>query len=89
MRFTIKQCTTKGIKPGTPLVFKDYILFLKNLLENLVKQVGENAFYHLSQNSNTNAIDLDKKRIFFPVTFRIAWEKLSNVYIPKRNFIIH
>ena len=49
MRFTIKQSKKKGIKPGITLVFIDCIDFSNNALENLVKNLGENDFYHLSQ----------------------------------------
>ena len=52
--FTIKKPEKKGIKPGLPLVFIDSIDFLNNLLDNLIKNLGENDFYHLSQEFNTN-----------------------------------
>ena len=48
LSFTIQQPKKKGIKPGLPLVFIDSIHFL-NPLDNLVKKLTENDFYHLSQ----------------------------------------
>ena len=64
MSFTIQQPKKKCIKPRLPLVFIDSIHFLHNLLDNLVKNLGENDFYHVSQEFNANALDLLKKRIF-------------------------
>ena len=49
MNFTIKQPKEKGIKPGLPLEFIDTVHFLNNSLDNLVKKLGENDVYHLSQ----------------------------------------
>ena len=59
--FTIKQ-PKKDIKPGLPLLFIDSIYFLNNSLDNLVKNLCENDFDHLSQEFNANLLDLFKKK---------------------------
>ena len=46
MSFTIEQPKKKSIKPGDPLVFVDSVHFLNNSLDNLVKNLRENDFYH-------------------------------------------
>ena len=51
---------------SVPLVFVDSVYFSNNLLNNLVKNSGENDFYHPSQEFNVNGLDLVKKRRFFP-----------------------
>ena len=58
--FYYKQPREKSIKPGLPLVFIDSVHFLNNLLDNLVKTLGGNVFYHLSHDFNANVLDLLK-----------------------------
>ena len=41
-----------------PLVFIDSVHFINNSLDNLVKNSGENCFYHLPLESNADALDL-------------------------------
>ena len=72
--FTIKQLKIKGIKPGLPLVFIDSVNFLNNSLDNLVKNLVANDFYHLSQECNAHVLDSVEKIIFFPMTTKIAFE---------------
>ena len=43
--FTIQQAKKKDIKPGLSLVLIDGVPFFNNLLNNLVKNLGENDFY--------------------------------------------
>ena len=62
MSFTIQQSKEKGNKPGLLLVFIDSVHFLNNSLDNLVKKLGENDFYHLSQGFNTNVLDIIKPK---------------------------
>ena len=64
MSFIIKQPKRKDIKPGIPLVFIDSLRFINNSLANLVKNLGENEIYHLSQELDTNVSNLLKKKIF-------------------------
>ena len=66
MSFTIKQPKKKDVQPGLLLVFIDRVLFLNNSLDNLVKNLKENDFYHLSQELNANVLGLVKKKGFFP-----------------------
>ena len=46
-------------------MFIDSVHFLNNSLNNLVKHLRENDFYHLSQEFNANALVLLKKNRFF------------------------
>ena len=48
MSFAIKQPKKKDIKPILSLVFIDSAHFLNNSLGNLVINLGENYFYHVS-----------------------------------------
>ena len=66
MSFTIQQPKWEGTKPGLPLVFIDSDHFLNNSLDTLVKNVGNNDFYHRSKEFNANVLDLLKKKGFFP-----------------------
>ena len=48
------------------LVFIDNVHFLNNSLDNLVKNLESNDFYHLGQEFNANILDLlEKKKGFF------------------------
>ena len=58
MSLTIEQSKNHVINPGTLLVFIDIVHFSNNLLDNLVNKLGENNFYHLSQEFLTNLLDL-------------------------------
>ena len=79
MSFTIKQSKKEGIKSGLLLVFINNVYFL----DNLVKNLGENDFYHLSQEFNA------KEKRFFTMTTWIAL-KIPKKLKPKRiNFITH
>ena len=49
MSFTIQQPKDQGNKPGLSLVFVDKVQSLNNSLDNLVKNLAKNDFYHLSQ----------------------------------------
>ena len=65
MSFTIQQPKDKGNKPGLPLLCIDSVHFLNNSLDNLVRNLGENDFYHLCQEFDANVLDLCKKKGFF------------------------
>ena len=79
MSFTIKQSKKEGIKSGLLLVFINSVYFL----DNLVKNLGENDFYHLSQEFNA------KEKRFFTMTTWIAL-KIPKKLKPKRiDFITH
>ena len=67
MTFTIKQ-HKKDIRPEFPLVFIFSIHFLDNSFDDLVANLDENYFYHLSQKFNANVLDLLKKKWFFPIS---------------------
>ena len=48
MSFTTQQLKKKDIKQRLSLVFIDSIYYGNNSVDNLVKNLGENDFYHLS-----------------------------------------
>ena len=58
MSFTIKQPKKNVVNAGLPLFFIDSFHFSNNSLKNLVKNSGENHFYHTS----VNRLDLVKKK---------------------------
>ena len=71
MGFTITQPKKKDIKPRLLLVFTDSVHFLDNLVRNL----GENNFYYLSQKFN------------FPHDYWDSLKNLRKVYLAKISFI--
>ena len=64
MSFAIQHSKKKGVKPSLPLVLINSVPFLSNILDNLVKTLGENDFYHLSQKFNAIVLSLLEKKIF-------------------------
>ena len=89
MSFTIKHPKNRSIKPGIPLVFIDGVHFLKNLFDNLCKNLGECYVYHLSQDFIANELDLIKKKGFFPMTIGVVLKSLRKVYLSKIKVLIH
>ena len=69
---TVEKYISFTIKPVLPLEFIKSVQFLNNSLDNLVKNVEKNDFYHLRQHFNANTLDLVKKKVFFPMTIGIA-----------------
>ena len=65
MSFTIKQPKKKDIKLELSLLLTDSLHFLNNSLDNLVRNLGNKDFYHLSQEFNGDVLDLLKKKEFF------------------------
>ena len=66
MRFTIDQSKDDIINPALLLVVIDSVHFLKELLDNLVKNLVEKDIYLLSQNFDADVLALVKKKRFFP-----------------------
>lgn len=64
MRFAAELPKEKSINLPLPLVFIDSARFLSDSSEILVKNLGENDFYHLSQELNANVLDAIKKKDF-------------------------
>ena len=92
MSFTIQQPKWEGTEPGLPLVFIDSDHFLNNSLDSLVKNVGNNDFYHLSKELNANVLDLHKKKGFGTVLTMIIGKllrKSKKDYPAKINLVIH
>ena len=89
MSFTIHQPKRKVSKPGLSLVYIDRVHFLNNSSDNLVKRLGENDFYHPSQEFNTKILDLLTKKDFYLITTGIALKNSKKAYPAKINFIIH
>ena len=86
MSFTIQKPKQEGIELGLSLVFIDSIHFLNNLLDNLVKNLGENDFNHLSQEFNANVLDLLKKKGFFVYFYGDSFEKFKEGFPTKDKF---
>ena len=72
MRITIKQAKMTLI---LDLAFIDSIHFLNGSLDNLVKNLGKNDFYHLNQKWEANLLNLVYKKEFFTTTIAIAFKK--------------
>ena len=89
MSFAIKQPKKKDIKPILSLVFIDSAHFLNNSLGNLVKNLGENYFYHVSWDFNINVLDLVKEKGFYPIGTGIILKNSEKVYLEKIHFVIH
>ena len=53
----MKQIKKNFINSDLPVVFIDSLHFVSDLLDNLVKNLGENDFYHLSQEFGANVLD--------------------------------
>lgn len=65
MGFAIKQSKKKVIKPGIPLVFIESVHISNNSSDNLVKKLGKNDSYRLSQELNANVLSLLEKKFVF------------------------
>ena len=65
MNYTVQQPKVKSNKPRLPLLFIVSVHFLSKSLESLVKNLGENDYYHLNQIFNTNIFGLLNKKRFF------------------------
>ena len=89
MIFTIQQPKKKGIKPGLPWVFIDSVHFLNKSSDHLVKNLGENDFYHLNLEFNANVWNLLEKKGFPLVTTGITLKNSKRAYPAKIYFIIH
>ena len=84
MRVLLFSNVKKSIKPKLPLLFIDIFHFSNNSLENLVKNLGENDLYYLSQEFNAN--DLLKKRFYFPMADGIPLKIFKKDYLAKDKF---
>ena len=65
MNYTIQQPKVKSNKPRLPLLFIVSVHFLSKSLESLVKNLGENDYYHLNEILNANVFGLLNKKRFF------------------------
>ena len=59
------------------LVFVDNVYFLHNSLDILVKSLGKNDLYYLSEEFNDNVFDLLKKKGLFPQDYCDSFEKFE------------
>ena len=71
------------------LVFIDSFQFLSSSLESLVEYLSKNGFKHLSQQSDSRALDLVKQKIFYPYKYLNDFESLKKDFLVKINFIVH
>ena len=63
---------------------------MNGLLENSVKNLGENGLYLLSQECNANVLDLRKKNgFFFLLTAEIGLKNSKKPYPAKLKLIMH
>ena len=89
MRVTAELPKEESINLPLPLVSIDSVRFLSHSLEILVKNLGENDFYHLSQEFNANVLDSIKKKGFFLMTTEKFLKNLRKVYLAKIKFIVY
>ena len=89
MRVTAELPKEKSINLPLPLVSIDSVRFLSHSVEILVKNLGENDFYHLSQEFNANVLDSIKKKGFFLMTTEKFLKNLRKVYLAKIKFIVY
>ena len=78
----------KDKKSGLPLLFVDSIQILNNSLDNLVKNLVKNDFYHLSQEFNSSVLNLLEKKGFFPYDYWDSFKKLREGLPSKDKFLI-
>ena len=88
MRVTAELPKEESINLPLPLVSIDSVRFLSHSLEILVKNLGENDFYHLSQEFNANVLDSIKKKGFFLMTTEKFLKNLRKVYLAKIKSIV-
>ena len=84
--FYYSTTKSKGINLRLPLVFIDSVHLLNNFLDNLVKNLCENDFCHLSQEFNANLLDLLNKNIIFPYDSWNSFEKFIEGLPSKHKF---
>ena len=72
--YTVQQPRNESIKLGLPLSLIDPS-FLNNSIDNFPKNLGENDFYHMSQEFNANALDLFRKKGLFSYDYWDSFEK--------------
>ena len=89
MRVTAELPKEESINLPLPLVSIDSVRFLSHSLEILVKNLGENDFYHLSQEFHANVLDSIKKNGFFLMTTEKFLKNLRKVYLAKIKFIVY
>lgn len=89
MRFTAELPKEKSINLPLPLLFIDSLRFLSHSLQILVKNLGENNFYHLSQEFHANVLDSIKKKGFFLMTTEKFLKNLRKVYLAKIKFMVY
>ena len=59
------------------LVFINSFYFLSCLLDSLVKDLGKIDFNYLSQEFDTNVLNLVKQKGFYPYEYMSGFEKLK------------
>ena len=89
MRVTAELPKEKSINLPLPLVSIDSVRFLSHSLEILVKNLGENDFYHLSQEFNANVLDSITKKEFFLMITEKFLKNLRQVFLAKIKFIVY
>ena len=68
------------------LVFIDSFRFLSSSLGNLVKNLGNGDFKYLSQEFESNTLDLVKKKGLYTYEYMSGFEKLEEKLTSKEKF---
>ena len=66
-----------GVNINNKLLFVGSFQFLCSLLDSLVKSLSKDYFKYLSQESDTNVLDLVKRKIFYPYEYMNDFEELK------------
>ena len=68
------------------LIFVNTFQFLSFLLDSLVRNLGKNNFYYLSQELDSSVLDLVKQKQFHPYKYISDFEKFKKELPSKEKF---
>ena len=63
--------------------------YLSSSLDSLVKNLGENGFKHLSQEFDSEALDLVRQKWFHLYEYKCDFEKFLVNFVAKMSFTVH
>ena len=75
-----------GFSLDRKLTIFDGFQFLISSLDSLVKKLVENDFKHLSQEFDTDVLDLVKQKRFYPYEYMCDFEKFKTELPDKKEF---
>ena len=67
------------------LAFIDSIQFMNSSLKKLVKSLGDNDFKYLTQELDSNKLELLKRKYAYPYEYMGSFERLSEEKLPDKN----